>query len=535
MPTRSTARDGFRNNLENWALTHGAPIWRLAQSNDKFHRWLNRQVIDSAVAKVKPRPHRLSLRGDYVSWESLTDRRYSGRHIDAAPDAYTASLPPVEEVAKLFQRGPEMRPSKKSTFMFAQFAQWFTDGFLRTDRQDWRKNTSNHDIDLCPLYGLTPDVTAILRSGQGGRLKSQYLDREGKPTDPANGEEYPPFHFDASGVAKPEFKDLPIVIPDDVPKERYPWLFAMGGDRSNVQMGYSMLNTLFLREHNRVAGEMAKAYPAWDDERLFQTARNVVILLLIKIVIEEYINHISPYLFKFLADPVPFTQTAPWYRMNWMTVEFALLYRWHGLVPSQVEFGGGKIDTWDTLFNNLPIVQSGLGAWFEASSAQTAGAIGLHNTPEFLMEAELASLRLSRSANLASYNEYRKAASYPPVESFDEISGDPQVQEELKRLYGTVDRVEFYVGLFAEDAIEHSLLGPLVGRLVGVDAFSQALTNPLLSYQVFRPDTFSDVGWKTIQDTKRLGDVVDRNCLSIGRPHRVTMTLPGQAVGQELC
>ena len=73
-------------------------------------------------------------------------------------------------------------------------------------------------------------------------------------------------------------------------------------------------------------------------------------------------------------------------------------------------------------------------------------------------------------------------------------------------------------------------MGP-IGRLVGVDAFSQALTNPLLSHQVFRPDTFSDAGWATIQSTKHFADIVDRNCLSIGRPHRVSMSLPGQSVG----
>ena len=35
-----------------------------------------------------------------------------------------------------------------------------------------------------------------------------------------------------------------------------------------------------------------------------------MIVLLIKIVIEEYINHITPYHFKLLADPAPFAQRA---------------------------------------------------------------------------------------------------------------------------------------------------------------------------------------------------------------------------------
>lgn len=59
---------------------------------------------------------------------------------------------------------------------------------------------------------------------------------------------------------------------------------------------------LFLREHNRIARELHRERPGWDDERLFQTARNVLIVVLIKIVIEEYINHITPYRFQFFLD-----------------------------------------------------------------------------------------------------------------------------------------------------------------------------------------------------------------------------------------
>ena len=77
--------------------------------------------------------------------------------------------------------------------MFLLFAQWFTDSFLRTDRSDWRKNTSTQEIDFCQVYGLSEDRTRMLRELRGGRLKSQQI----------NGEEYPPFLFARSpdGVA----------------------------------------------------------------------------------------------------------------------------------------------------------------------------------------------------------------------------------------------------------------------------------------------------------------------------------------------
>ena len=53
--------------------------------------------------------------------------------------------------------------------------------------------------------------------------------------------------------------------------------------------------------------------PAWDDDRVFETARNINIVQLIRVVVEEYINHISPYWLQLLASPVP-AYRAAWNR-----------------------------------------------------------------------------------------------------------------------------------------------------------------------------------------------------------------------------
>ena len=38
-----------------------------------------------------------------------------------------------------------------------------------------------------------------------------------------------------------------------------------------------MMNTIMLREHNRVCGVLKKGHPEWEDEQLFQTAKNVIV------------------------------------------------------------------------------------------------------------------------------------------------------------------------------------------------------------------------------------------------------------------
>ena len=50
--------------------------------------------------------------------------------------------------------------------------------------------------------------------------------------------------------------------------------------------------------------------------------------------------------------------------------------------------------------------------------------------------------------------------------------------------------------------------------MVAVDAFSQALTNPLLSEHVWArgPEVFSAIGWEAINQTNSLRNVINRNC-----------------------
>lgn len=517
MNQRDTSRDGLYNRLQSWILTHLGGLWALVMEIGPLRSFVNRKLINEAVMKVPPRPNVLSTLTPYSSWDSLTDRTYSGRHLPPVTRR-EGDLPPVETVVELFRR-PEgtMTLSDKSTVLFSYFAQWFTDGFLRTDYNNPLKNTSNHDIDLSNLYGPRKAVADVLRSRTDGKLKSQWI----------NGEEYPPYYYE-HGQARPEFASLPMtcLVPRfEEQLGRSPLdqqMFAVGGDRINSQLGYLSMNVLFLREHNRICDVLKQKAGLTDDEQLFQTARNVLIVLLIRIVLEEYINHITPYKFQFRLQPGAFEKSI-WYRQNWMAIEFDLLYRWHGLVPDSYRLGGRDVPLTQTLFANHLLIDHGLGAVLEAASAQTAGRIGLFNTPESLLEVEAASVNQGRVAQLASYNDYRALCRFPRVTSFDQISGDPRVQAGLKEVYGHVDRIEFYPGLFAEDVREHSALPALIGRLVGVDAFSQALTNPLLCAHLYNDRTFTKAGREIIESTPSLSRIVQRSLPPGSREFTITM------------
>jgi prostaglandin-endoperoxide synthase 2 len=133
------------------------------------------------------------------------------------------------------------------------------------------------------------------------------------------------------------------------------------------------------------------------------------------------------------------------------------------------------------------------------------------NTPKFLLDVEERTLAMGRLARVASYNDYRQACGYPRLSRFADVSSDPEIQRRLKETYGTVDEIEFYVGLLAEDVDPGGVLGDLMGTMVGVDAFSQAMTNPLLDPRIFSADTFSEAGLAEIKRTNSLCDIVRRN------------------------
>ena len=97
-------------------------------------RMVNHWAIGRVVKRARFRPHPLSTERDYVCWPGLTDRRWSGRHL---PPSYREGLPDPDALTVLFERRRgKQRLCPKSTCLFPSFAQYLTDGFIRTESED---------------------------------------------------------------------------------------------------------------------------------------------------------------------------------------------------------------------------------------------------------------------------------------------------------------------------------------------------------------------------------------------------------------
>ena len=371
---------------------------------------------------------------------------------------------------------------------------------------------------------------------EGGRLKSQQID----------GQEYPPFLFERtpSGrhAIKPEFKGLHRRgfaarrrSWTGCPTEQKDLFFAVGLEHGNSTVGSTALDVLFLREHNRIAAcwprstNSAASTPSGTarcradlDERLFQTTRMIMIVLVLKLVVEEYIRHIAPH------DPP-------------LTVVPGLAAKKPGTSPagspssSTCSTGGtcwcptdrhrrGARSTPRTSCGTTTSSSSSAGLeWLMAQCSRSrAGRIGLFNTPDFLTDRGGRTIPRSRSGRSRSCGRpgcspttttgcgsgcrrRRTSPTSPPTSP--SRGGSPSSTRDI-------DDLEWYVGIFAEDHPEDQIMGELLTAMVGYDAFTQALTNPVLGAQVFNEATFTRAGLKIIRKTRSLQQILARNSQS---------------------
>ena len=403
---------------------------------------------------------------------------------------------------------------------------------LSAKRYDGRAihNESNHEIDLCQIYGMNEVVTQQLRID----TKADGFDEKDRGClryQPGEDGEYPEFLLkDVPEGPEPEKQKLKIkpqfakmheekllrsiFSSAKNNKDGYDTLFAVGIEHGNSTMGNSLFNVIFMRQHNWIARKIGAAHPDWDDEKVFQLARNTNIVLLLKVVVSDYIRQISPLDLPLGIYP-GMGNGQDWYRPNRIHIEFNLLYRWHGLVPDLFPFLPNANDPVKNFtrfrHNNRWLMDNGVAATVDAFSRVPAGRMIMGNTPLQLRMVKRDTLRLMRASKLASFNAYRRCFSLEPVTSFEELTGEKVLSAKLADLYDNdIEKLEWYIGMVSEKHAQNMIMGDMLFYMVAHDAFTHAITNPLLAPDVFNVDTFDKVGWDIINETTTLDDILAR-------------------------
>jgi hypothetical protein len=349
-------------------------------------------------------------------------------------------------------------------------------------------------IDGSMIYGSDSVRAAALRTFRGGLLAT------------SAGNLLP---FNTAGL--PNANDAHI-FPDSQ-------LFLAGDVRANENVELTALQTLFVREHNYQAGQLAAAHPGWSDEQLYQAARAIVIGEIQSITYNEFLpallgnNALSAY-HGYNASVNP-----------GITNEFSTAaYRFgHSAVGNDVEFldnngtdVASDMSFAQVFFNPAVVEQTGIDPilkYLASDDMQEIDTKVVDPLRDFLFGApgdggmDLASLNIQRGRDngLASYNATRIALGLRPAKTFADITPDPALQAELQQVYGSVDKVDLWVGGLAEAHVSGGSLGQTFTRIIA-DQFQRLRDGDRFFYlNQFRGQQL----W-AIQNTS-LADIIERN------------------------
>lgn len=308
--------------------------------------------------------------------------------------------------------------------------------------------------------------------------------------------------------------------------------YLAGDIRANENIELTSMQTLFLREHNRLATQIAQTTRGLSDEEIYQRARALVIAEIQVVTYNEWL----PALIGASAMPA--------YRGYRATVnptianEFSTAaFRLHTTINDDVEFfdndgqpitftyldsnGGyvtveGEMALRDAFFNPTVYGQTGPDGILKYAASTHAEELDnqvVDSLRNFLFGQpgqgglDLASLNIQRGRDhgLADYNAVRVAYGLPRVKKFADITSDAEVQAALQKEYGTVDNIDLWVGALAEDHVRDSAAGPLITRVVS-DQFQRLRDGDRFWYQ----RVFSGTQLAQLERTT-LADIIERN------------------------
>ncbi|XP_040566989.1 salivary peroxidase/catechol oxidase [Lepeophtheirus salmonis] len=315
-------------------------------------------------------------------------------------------------------------------------------------------NQLTHWIDGSNIYGSTQEETNKLRSFRGGKLRmmrSSLL-----PEDNENEE------------CVDEFE-----------------CFLAGDSRVNEQLTLAVMHTLWVRQHNKVADELAQFNPFWNDETLFQEAKRIVSAQWQHVIFNEWLP--------VMLGPTMMESFGLWtlrrgfsfdYRNDFdprITNEFAAAgFRvGHTLIPSFLKayslISSRLTRRWQlrSIFNDPGVLETP-GVFDEVALGMV-----IQNVEDFdnsfteeitdhLFERngdglDLIALNIQRARDhgIPGYVRYREICGLGRARTFEDLGSNISRRKiaQLKSIYKSVDDIDLFIGMTLEDKFRDAFIG----------------------------------------------------------------------------
>lgn len=313
------------------------------------------------------------------------------------------------------------------------------------DNEERPQNTLSSAVDMTNVYGPTKLRNNALRTGRGGLMRT-------------SGDNLLPLNERTLNNAPKTSRNF----------------FLAGDHRVNEHPVLTSLHTIFMREHNLIAAELAGYFPKFDDEQLFQEAKKINEAQFQKIVFEEWYPAIT-------GTKLPkyrgFKRTTdPTVSVTFSTAAFRI---GHTLVGDKVNRLGPNnsplrsFSLSEMFFRDKGVFERlGIDSFLRGAINNRAQKVDLkvHDSLRNNLfkgidgekdNFDLIALNIQRGRDhaLASYNAIRVRFKLPKRTSFSLVTKDRNTQSSLQTVYGSPEKIEAFPGLLAEDHVPNSSFG----------------------------------------------------------------------------
>lgn len=260
-------------------------------------------------------------------------------------------------------------------------------------------------------------------------------------------------------------------------------LFLAGDIRANEQLGLTVMHTLFVREHNRIAQSLLDDKPDADPDVVYEQARRLVIAKIQVITYNEWLpaligaNAIAPYSgYDASVNPTIFNEfSVAAFRLGHSMLNEQIIR----LDASGGVIAGGNLDLKSAFFAGPSVLTSETDLdpilrGFASQLHQEIDAKVIDDIRNFLFGQpgsggfDLASLNIQRGRDhgVPGYNDMREAMGLVRVTQFGQITSDAELADALFDTYGDVNEIDLWVGGLSEDAVAGSQLGELFQEIL---------------------------------------------------------------------
>ncbi|KAG9509175.1 Chorion peroxidase, partial [Fragariocoptes setiger] len=331
-------------------------------------------------------------------------------------------------------------------------------------------------IDANFIYGTSEQQAAQLRTFSRGQLRTW------------------PFF----GAARKPLLPPKIELPDENCHNRPAHLFCfISGDvRANEQTHLTVLHTLYLRNHNRMAAQLSILNPHWNDERVYQETRHVQAALVQHALLSEYLPTL---LGAQLSAAHNLTETPSgghyWHSYD-ATLQLgiassfatAAFRQGHTFIGTSI----ARVNKYHELLQVHALRDSFRAPWrlFELNGVDEL-TLGMVDTPTqsydpFLTAdisghlfkrpgspfgSDLASINIQRAREqgVPGYNQFREWCGLPRVTSFEQLGAYMQhnVAYALSLLYAHVDDIDLFTAGISEYRAPGAQIGPTFACIIG--------------------------------------------------------------------